>query len=540
VRNQGDGRTEGWFRNNTANGEGSMVTSEPMGSMAWMPLNDHTSVKPTYDIYDTVTKGKVAIGNGRLISTADNVPDANFPAGSTSWHWKSPEPVAAYLVENSIGSYDLTERQGGNGVLYYEAQDAAISASRKALNKIAMDQQEDITHFQETLNGPFPFSANGIVVALPSASFEEEMQTKIVFVGGTIGGIQGTNVNTFAHENMHQWWGDNVAYAEHRFTFFKEGYATTAEYYTTARAAAVTAGGLGTPAGDAAYETSLRNRFNTNYLTTSPTFWGGAPSNPTSANLFSTANTYTRPGTAYLALRAILGPQNYNDASKEIQVTYGGGSISEAQEIVVFHKYLNKVNSSAACSAKLDAFFKQWWDTAYTGSPAAGNRPQITGPGQAGQPFFDAAGNCADFAVQPVGGSVPATLSLTLGAPASFGPFTPGVAKTYSASTTANVISSAGDSALSIADPSSNAPGHLVNGAFSLPSALKATASSAGGTAAAGGAASGSPLTVLTYAAPVSNDAVAIAFAQDIGQTDALRTGAYSKTLTFTLSTTTP
>ena len=35
-----------------------------------------------------------------------------------------------------------------------------------------------------------------------------------------------------------------------------------------------------------------------------------------------------------------------------------------------------------------------------------------------------------------VGGSVPATLSLTLGAPASFGAFTPGVAKDYAASTT--------------------------------------------------------------------------------------------------------
>ena len=44
-----------------------------------------------------------------------------------------------------------------------------------------------------------------------------------------------------------------------------------------------------------------------------------------------------------------------------------------------------------------------------------------------------------------VGGSVPATLSLTLGANASFGAFTPGVARTYTASTTANVISTAGD-----------------------------------------------------------------------------------------------
>ena len=64
----------------------------------------------------------------------------------------------------------------------------------------------------------------------------------------------------------------------------------------------------------------------------------------------------------------------------------------------------------------------------------------------------------------PVGGTVPATLSLSLGAPASFGPFTAGVARTYTAGTTANVISSAGDATLSVADPSSNATGHLVNG----------------------------------------------------------------------------
>src|SRR3954447_3763454 len=38
-----------------------------------------------------------------------------------------------------------------------------------------------------------------------------------------------------------------------------------------------------------------------------------------------------------------------------------------------------------------------------------------------------------------VNGTVPATLALTLGTPATFGAFTPGVTKTYTASTTANV-----------------------------------------------------------------------------------------------------
>ena len=85
----------------------------------------------------------------------------------------------------------------------------------------------------------------------------------------------------------------------------------------------------------------------------------------------------------------------------------------------------------------------------------------------------------------PVAGTVPTTLSLSLGTPASFGPFTAGVARTYNAQTTANVISTAGDATLSVADPSSNATGQMVNGTFSLPQALRARAASAGGTGGA-------------------------------------------------------
>jgi X-Pro dipeptidyl-peptidase len=116
-----------------------------------------------------------------------------------------------------------------------------------------------------------------------------------------------------------------------------------------------------------------------------------------------------------------------------------------------------------------------------------------------------------------VGGNVPATLALTLGGPASFGAFTAGLDKTYTAQTTADVLSTAGDAALTVSDP-----GHLTNGGFSLPDALQVTFSKS------------------SWSAPVSHDAVTIGFSQHIGSTDALRTGSYSKTLTFTLSTTTP
>ena len=139
-------------------------------------------------------------------------------------------------------------------------------------------------------------------------------------------------------------------------------------------------------------------------------------------------------------------------------------------------------------------------------------------------------------------GTVPATLSLTLGTAATFGAFTPGIAKTYTAGTTANVISTAGDARLSVADPSATATGRLVNGSFSLAAPLQAMATSPLGAGAALAAVGGSsaPTNLLTYSGPVSNDMAAITFSQAVGANEALRTGTYSKTLTFTLSTTTP
>ena len=51
---------------------------------------------------------------------------------------------------------------------------------------------------------------------------------------------------------------------------------------------------------------------------------------------------------------------------------------------------------------------------------------------------------------------------------------------------------------------------------------------------------SGTPLNLLSWTGPTTAEAVTIGFRQAIGATDVLRAGSYGKTLTFTLSTTTP
>ena len=141
-----------------------------------------------------------------------------------------------------------------------------------------------------------------------------------------------------------------------------------------------------------------------------------------------------------------------------------------------------------------------------------------------------------------VGGTVPATLALNLGTAADFGPFTAGMQKDYYASTAATVTSTAGDATLSVADASPTATGHLVNGAFFLPEKLQANAvlgaTSSDVYAPVGG--SSAPTSLLAWTNPVSNDAVKIGFKQPVKANDALRTGSYAKTLTFTLSTTNP
>ena len=110
----------------------------------------------------------------------------------------------------------------------------------------------------------------------------------------------------------------------------------------------------------------------------------------------------------------------------------------------------------------------------------------------------------------------------------------------YDDDVAATVTSTAGDATLTVSDPSSNATGHLVNGTFALAHPVQAQATNAAHPIGVRAGQQRHPLTLLTYSGPMSNDPVTIGLKQSIGATEALRTGAYTKTLTFTLSTTTP
>ena len=368
LHRDAEGATEGWY---TTPG-GSSMTSEPLGTEAWMPLNSHPSAKPTYDFYETAATGKTVLCNGQLAGKTDNKADGDFPDGSTTWHWHAAMPIASYLVESIIGDYQLSERTADDGIKYYEAQDRHIGAAQQKKNVAVMDKHEDITGFESIFNGPYPYASDGVVAGIPGTSDDvEEMQTMIVFTGGKV------DTDTLYHETMHQWWGDNVTESNYNMTFFKEGLATLGEDFLAARDDA------GGASDGSKFEQSLIDQFNDDYGSGGD-FWTVAPSKPSPSDLFDDDYTYTRPGDTYLALYRILGRTNFIKALKTIQQTYGGATITEPQLEAGFRQFMP--NQSGACKDRLNKFFSEWFDTGY---PAGGgdNRPQITGPGLAGSGF---------------------------------------------------------------------------------------------------------------------------------------------------------
>jgi aminopeptidase N len=501
-----DDSFEGWVRTTS----GGFVVNEPMGAMGWFPSNNHPTDKATYDFHLTVPDAHTALGNGELVSKVDN------PDPTSTWNWHMGVPMASYLSTSTVGLFDYRAWTApaspgalgisGQPLEFYDAIETALSSTQKANALTAADRQDDIVKWMsDQIGEPYPFDSHGVVLHRNPAGYALEVQTKSHFSGTSIG------MSTLAHEISHQWFGDHVSPDSWSDLWFNEGWATWWAWYWNNKQ-----NGSGT---------TVEQQFTNNYNSTSqPTRWNTPPGNlPNAEVLFSTFPTYTRPGLMLEAYRQIVGESSFFAFQRALLDEHGGGDINAAEFIALAKRIAQERSGFTGSNlTKLDIFFQQW--IYGVGKPAM--TPTT---------FFQSSSTDGD-----VSGTVPATLSLSLGGAPSFGAFVPGVAETYDASTAATVVSSAGDGMLSVFDPSANARGHLVNGAFALEAPLQARASSAGGAGSAFAALGDAPTNLLTYTGPVSNDAVTIDFQQSVGANEPLRTGTYSKTLTFTLSTTQP
>lgn len=190
---------------------GSYAASEPRGAAGWYPVNEHPSDKAVYEIIVTVDKPFDVAANGVLIDTED----ARF---RRTFHFVAKEPVASYLVTVNIARFDLQREITTSGVLLRNYFAETLSERTRA----EFDIQPEILGFFESIFGPYPFEAYGVVVHDTPERFALETQT-LSFFGSTF-----VNEIVIAHELAHQWFGNSVTIDRWEDIWLNEGFATYA------------------------------------------------------------------------------------------------------------------------------------------------------------------------------------------------------------------------------------------------------------------------------------------------------------------------
>ena len=139
--------------------------------------DEHRQGRRSAPASSSATRAPVGTTYQPVPAPASNPPDANFPAGSG--RGTGTRRSRSRTTSSRTASAPTTCRRGRARRAASSTgrpRQSTITAARKATNKIAMDNQEDIVNFQTIFNGPWPFTTDGVVVGTPSASFEEEMQ----------------------------------------------------------------------------------------------------------------------------------------------------------------------------------------------------------------------------------------------------------------------------------------------------------------------------------------------------------------------------
>lgn len=290
------------------------VISEPDGTRAWFPVNDHPSDKAAYTFRLTVPDDVIAVANG---TNTDVVTDLGY----ATWVWEMPEPMAPYLATVVVGDYSIVSDDSGP-VPIRNAFPAGYTPPRD------VELTNEMMQVFIDLFGPYPFDEYGIAV-VRGFSFALENQTLSLF------GPDLVFEDVIAHELAHQWFGNAVTPADWSDIWLNEGFATYAEFlWAESRM------------GRDAVEAQLRDI--RDFIDDDPTLT--PPGSPLREDLFN-GGVYIRGAMVLHALRLEVGDDAFFSTLRTWFDRYRGSSASTADFIAV---------AEEVAGTDLDPLFDAW------------------------------------------------------------------------------------------------------------------------------------------------------------------------------------
>ncbi|WP_433266019.1 M1 family metallopeptidase [Actinosynnema sp. CS-041913] len=325
-----DGFT-GWKR--TA--DGALAIDEPDIAQWWFPSNNHPTDKATFDVSVAVPDGVEVISNGLFNGTARTL------NGWTRWRYRSTQPQATYLAFVAIGQFEVRQSTAPDGKPVLNAYSLNLGADDSAA-KASVERTPEVTEFLEENFGPYPFEAQGGVVA-PGIGFALENQTRSTYDPAFF--RRGSNTYVVAHEVGHQWFGDSVSVRTWRDIWLNEGFASYAEFLWSEHV------GEGTAQENA--------EFTYDSYPAESDFWQVLPGDPGAANQFHGA-VYDRGALTVHALRVAVGDEDFFTILKQWTHTKKFGNATIEEFIAL---------SERVSGQQLDELFRTWLFT--KGKPAA-------------------------------------------------------------------------------------------------------------------------------------------------------------------------
>lgn len=208
-------------------------SNQGIGSSIWWPNKDHPYDEPdSMRISLTVPDDLMAVSNGRNTSTEQN------DDGTATWHWEVVNPINAYGVNLSVGDYVHFDEE-------YDGEDGTLTLDYYVLRENEEKAREQFTGQVKPMMdafehwfGPYPFYEDGFkLIEVPYLGMEH--QSAVTYGNGYENGYRGNDLSgsgwglefdfIIIHETGHEWFANNITYADVSHMWIHEGFTNYSE-----------------------------------------------------------------------------------------------------------------------------------------------------------------------------------------------------------------------------------------------------------------------------------------------------------------------